>query len=96
VIAASLPYATTLPVVSGDQRSGEVLSTTDGTWANGPVTFSYAWLRNGLLVSEYENQFDLTDAEVACMIAARVTATNAQGSASFDSLPVGPVIPAGA
>jgi hypothetical protein len=96
VIAAGLPYATTLPVVSGDQRSGEVLSTTDGVWTNGPVTFSYAWLRNGLLVSEYENQFDLTDAEVACMIAARVTATNAQGSASFDSAAVGPVIPAGA
>jgi hypothetical protein len=96
VIAAGLPYATTLPVVSGDQRSGEVLSTTDGIWANGPVTFSYAWLRNGLLVSEYENQFDLTDAEVACMIASRVTATNAQGSASFDSAAVGPVIPAGA
>jgi hypothetical protein len=96
VIAAGLPYATTLPVVSGDQRSGEVLSTTDGVWTGAPTSFSYAWLRNGLLVSEYENEFDLTDAEVACTIAVRVTATNAAGSASFDSAPVGPVIPAGA
>jgi hypothetical protein len=96
VIAAGLPYATTLPVVSGDPRSGEELSTTDGAWTNTPTAFTYEWLRNGLLVSEYEATFDLTDAEVACTIACRVTATNAFGSASFDSAAVGPVIPAGA
>jgi hypothetical protein len=96
VIGSGLPYATVLPIVSGDPRSGETLSTTDGTWTNTPTNFTYAWLRNGLLVSEYEADFDLTDAEVACTIACRVTAHNGLGTASIDSLPVGPVVPANA
>ena len=86
VIAAGLPYCTMLPVVSGDPRSGETLATTDGAWTGGPTSFTYAWLRNGLLLSEYEATFELTDAEIAALVACRVTAANAAGSASFDSL----------
>ena len=96
VLAAGVPYATTLPTVTGDPRSGETLTVADGTWTSAPTAFAYAWLRNGLLVSEYEASFDLSDAEIASTIACRVTATNATGSASFDSAPVGPVVPAGA
>ena len=72
------------------------LSTTDGTWINGPVTFTYGWTRNGLRNSVYEATFDLTDREITTLIASRVTATNASGSSSFNSLPVGPVVPVGA
>ena len=96
VIGAGLPYCTDLPVVTGDPRSGQTLMTDDGTWINGPVTFSYGWTRNGLRNSVYSSTFDLTDREITTLIASRVTATNAQGSSSFNSAPVGPVVPAGA
>jgi len=96
VIGAGLPYCTALPVVSGDPREGETLTTSDGTWINGPVTFTYGWTRNGLRNSVYEATFVLTDREITTLIASRVTATNALGSSSFNSAPVGPVVPAGA
>jgi hypothetical protein len=96
VIAAGLPYCTTLPAISGDHVSGETLSANDGAWTNAPTEFTYNWTRNGLLVSAYEATFDLTDAEITTMIGCRVTAHNALGSASFDSLPVGPVLSADA
>jgi hypothetical protein len=95
-IGAGLPYCTDLPVVTGDPRSGVTLSTTDGVWTNGPVTFTYNWTRNGLRNSIYESTFDLTDREITRLIASRVTATNALGSSSFNSAPVGPVVPADA
>ena len=96
VIGAGLPYCTVLPVVLGDPRSGATLATSDGTWINGPVTFTYNWTRNGLRNSIYESTFDLTDREITKLIASRVTATNALGSSTFNSAPVGPVVPAGA
>ena len=96
VIGAGLPYCTDLPVVTGDPRSGVTLSTTDGAWINGPVTFTYGWTRNGLRNSVYTPTFDLTDREITRLIASRVTATNALGSSSFNSAPVGPVVPADA
>jgi hypothetical protein len=95
IIGAGLPFCTTLPVISGDAESGQTLTTTDGVWINAPTEFAYTWTRNGLLISEYEATFVLTDAEITTQIASRVTARNAAGASSFDSLPVGPVMPAG-
>jgi hypothetical protein len=96
VIAEGLPYCTALPVVTGDPRVGETLTTTDGaTWVNAPTRFTYQWTRNGILISAYEATFELTRNEITAVIASRVTGHNALGSASFNSVAVGPIVPAG-
>jgi hypothetical protein len=45
-IAADEPLITAKPVISGDARAGETLTSTPGTWEGlEPITASYDWLR---------------------------------------------------
>ena len=93
VAPPAAPANTSLPVVSGSAVSGQVLATSDGTWTGtAPITFTRQWRRcdaggascvniSGATAASYT----LVAADVGSTIRARITATNASGSATADS-----------
>jgi len=80
------PVNTALPVISGSAEVGETLTTDNGSWNNSPASYAYAWLRSGAVVSgQTSSTYAVTTADIGKTIAARVTATNVDGSASATS-----------
>ena len=85
------PAATALPIISvAAEGAGYVLTTTTGTWANSPSSFSYAWYVTPSDVGpQYSGAVLGTEATLhlrwpvgAGYYAVVVTATNAAGSAT--------------
>ena len=88
------PQNTVLPSVSGSARVGRTLTVSDGTWSGSqPMTFTYRWLRctTTSLASCTEisgataRTYVPTTSDLNFRLRARVTATNAAGSASATS-----------
>jgi hypothetical protein len=92
------PVNQTAPVVSGLLVVGTGLSTTNGSWTNDPMSYSYQWQRcasgscsniSGATSSTYRTQ----NADHGDTVQALVTATNGGGSSSaVPSNPVGPIM----
>jgi lysophospholipase L1-like esterase len=87
------PQNTAPPALGGTAVEGQTLSTTTGSWANNPTSYSYRWRRcdagGGACVDiggATAAQYAVTAADVGATLRARVTATNAVGSASADSV----------
>lgn len=89
------PTVQTPPSVTGTPERGSTLTTSNGTW-NGttPITYRYQWLRcdeNGGSCANIggatERTYELRTPDVGNTLRARVTATNADGSASSQSVP---------
>ena len=94
------PKPTGQPRVSGTPVEGRTLRTSNGTWSGtAPITFRYRWLRcdasgggaNGVncapIPGETTRAHILTHADVGHTLRSRVTATNADGTASVNSNP---------
>jgi hypothetical protein len=86
------PVNTAKPTVSGTAGVGQTLTATNGTWSNTPTSYAYQWLRcNGggnscVSVSNGTQQsYTLVGADAGHTMRVRVTATNADGSASVES-----------
>ena len=92
------PHNTGEPVVSGPTVQGRALVTTNGTWSGTrPLAFHYRWLRcdtsgggvNGVtcttISSATRKAYVLRAADVGHRIRSRVTASNADGSATANS-----------
>jgi hypothetical protein len=92
------PSATGQPVVSGRTVQGRALFTTRGTWTGtAPLSFRYRWLRcdtsgggtNGVNCTTISHApsrtYVLRAADVGHRIRSRVTASNAEGSATVTS-----------
>jgi surface protein len=79
------PVNTVLPVISGTNTLGSVITTTNGTWTNSPSSFTYQWKRNatnvGTNTPTYTLVLDDSNAAITCV----VTAINIGGSASATS-----------
>lgn len=91
------PVSTVSPELVGSPGVGKTLSVTNGTWSTS-ATFTYQWLRCSALFTGCAGILDATAAtytavaaDVGHVLAARVTATNAAGSASALSSGLGPV-----
>jgi hypothetical protein len=92
---AAPPENTVLPVVSGEARETATLTGTAGLWAGATAERRFQWLRcTGLLgtgCSAIEGatgaSYTLAHADAGSTIRLRVSASNAAGSASADSLP---------
>jgi hypothetical protein len=74
------PVNTVAPVISGTAVVGQVLSTTNGTWDNIPLSFSYQWKRGVTNVGTNANTYTLVAADAGQSITCVVTGTNAAGS----------------
>lgn len=87
---AAAPRNTAPPTLEGTFRQGETIRTTTGTWANGPTSFTYRWLRcdnqNCVRIAGADsNRYRLVQADVGKAIASEVTARNADGSSTARS-----------
>ena len=79
-IPLSPPVNNTLPVISGTTTLGSVLTTTNGTWANHPISYTYQWKRGATNIGTNTNTYTLVTADSLANITCVVTATNAVGS----------------
>lgn len=71
------PVNTVLPVISGVAIVSQVLSTTNGTWTNSPITYTYQWRRDGVDIgSATASSYTLVAADAGKTITCRVTASN--------------------
>lgn len=71
------------PIISGDVRIGEVLSSDTGVWSNSPTSFARQWTRDGAPIGGATSAtYTVVAADIACEIACKVTATNAGGSSA--------------
>ena len=100
VIAPAPPANTALPVVSGTARSGQTLSTTDGTWTGSPTGFAYRWRRcdtGGAACADIAGAtartYALDAGDVGKTIRSVVLATNGGGSASATSAATAVIVP---
>ncbi|HET7045833.1 MAG TPA: hypothetical protein VFI37_13370 [Gaiellaceae bacterium] len=87
------------PVVTGTAAVGRTLQATTGNWDNNPTKYAYSWERcdNGkpsscdAIKGATHSTYKLVDDDLGKDIRVVVTASNADGSTSAESNPVGPV-----
>lgn len=86
------PTNTVAPVISGTASQGQTLTTTNGTWANSPTSYTYQWLANATAIGgATSNTFVLTSTQVGANVTCNVTAYNAGGNSTATSNALGPV-----
>ena len=85
------PVNSALPTISGTTQVGATLTSTNGTWANSPTSFTYIWQRctgaTCVAIPLATNPtYMLTATDVGSTIRLVVTALNSAGSTSANSL----------
>ena len=90
------PTISGLPAIAGATTIGSMLTASPGPWVGaGPITYSYQWDRCTPTCQDVtgatQASYTLTDADLGQRIEVLVTATNAGGSWSEGSPPVGPI-----
>lgn len=100
VPGVDLPTNLTVPVVTGAAGVGQVLSTSNGTWAGAPTLYSYRWQRcspgnanscadiAGATAATYQ----LTAADAGFGVRSEVTALNAAGASAPEASAVTSVV----
>jgi hypothetical protein len=84
--SATIPVNSVAPVISGSDYVTSVLTTTNGTWSNTPISFTYQWYRNATLISGATSiSYTLVQADADFEVKCKVTAINASGSGVADS-----------
>jgi len=93
VIAPLAPSNTALPTISGEAKSGQLLSVSTGTWkGTPPISYTYQWQKcnskgegcaniSGATASSYR----ILNSQVGYTLRTVVTASNSAGSAKADS-----------
>jgi hypothetical protein len=86
------PANSGLPVVSGSAQQGQVLTTSQGTWSNGPTGYGYQWqdcnssgAGCAAISGATSASYMLTGNDTGHTVRSVVTATNTAGSASATS-----------
>ena len=86
------PVNTVLPTVTGKPQVGHVLAVSFGEWSGLPM-LTYQWRRGVTNIDRATAPIRVLAAlDKGEMISCVVTATNAAGAASAESLPVGPIV----
>jgi PASTA domain len=92
------PLMTGLPAITGVARDGETVSTSDGAWGGqAPFTYAYAWGRCDRDECNYipgatSRSYTIRSIDVGFRLFARVTASNAFGSAAAFSDTTGVIV----
>ena len=90
------PVATTAPSIGGRPRRGTPLQTDDGTWLNGPDTYTRTWQRLAksawVTVSSPEaTRYVPTSRDLGHRLRVVITAENADGVTASTSAPTAPI-----
>lgn len=82
--AGVAPSFTALPAITGTAEVGEILTVSNGTvTGDAPLVYAYQWFAGGVAISGATvGTFTLTSAQLGKIIQARVSVSNASGSAS--------------
>jgi hypothetical protein len=92
------PTSTAAPHISGTAQVGKTMSGSAGTWANGPRSYSYAWLRCDRACAPIGGarsaNYTVTTADVGHTLRFQVTAANRAGSTVAVSSATAVVAPA--
>ena len=90
--SAAPPVNTALPVITGSPQAGQTLTSSNGTWTNGPTAYTRQWRRCNSAGTSCANiagatgaSYVLAGADAGSTLRVVVTATNAGGSASATS-----------
>jgi hypothetical protein len=101
VTLPSAPVSTTAPAISGKAEYGSTLTADPGLWSDPSAKIAYQWQRCPASSTACTAIADATAAtyvvtadDIGSRIRVEVTATNAGGTGTADSDPVGPVPPA--
>jgi len=88
----AIPSSLAIPVVTGIARTGDRLTTSNGSWTGTPTSYVYQWKRSSTstgvysdIVSATSNSYVATEFDVGYFIKAFVTATNGLGTSSAAS-----------
>jgi hypothetical protein len=88
------PVNSASPAVTGTATVGQTLTTSNGAWTNSPTSFQYQWLRCNATGASCvtapngtQKTYTLVSGDRGHTMRAKVTATNADGSASAQSDP---------
>jgi hypothetical protein len=83
------PINRAIPVITGTARTGSTLTSSSGTWASSPTSYSYQWQRAGTSGGVYSNiasatssTYVVSDSDVGYFVKVSVVATNGVGSSS--------------
>jgi hypothetical protein len=92
------PANTAPPTISGTATVGQTLTASNGTWSNTPTEYAYQWLRCNTSGSSCvsapngtQKTYTPVGADAGHQMRVRVTASNAEGSASAQSEPTATV-----
>jgi hypothetical protein len=92
VATAAVPVNTAPPTITGTTTVGQTLTAENGTWSNSPTSFAYQWLRCNAggnscvsVANGTQKTYTLVGPDAGRTVRVRVTATNADGSASAES-----------
>jgi hypothetical protein len=90
---AAAPKNSSVPTITGTAREGDTLTAHNGTWANSPTTYAYQWQRcapdgSGCadITGATKPAYTLVSADVDHTVRVGVTASNADGQASANSV----------
>lgn len=84
--AATIPRNTVAPAVTGTAQVGQTLTTTNGTWAGNPATYTRQWKRNGTVdIGAGALTYVCVAGDVGFPISCVVTATNSTGAKTATS-----------
>src|SRR5258707_9984739 len=90
---AAAPRNTSAPTVSGTASEGNTLTARNGNWANAPTSFAYQWQRCAAdgsgctdIASATKQTYTLVSDDVDHAVRVQVTASNADGQATADSV----------
>jgi hypothetical protein len=96
--AQAAPVNTTPPTISGTPAVGQTLTASNGTWTNSPTSYAYQWQRcNGggkkcaPIAGATQQTYTLVAADAGKTIVVAVTAKNASGAATAQSVPTATV-----
>jgi hypothetical protein len=84
------PVNTGAPALTGAPAVGQTLSCSQGSWANNPTSFAYAWLRDGSpIAGQTASAYTVQSADRGHSISCQVTAVNPGGEYTIPGLSTG-------
>jgi hypothetical protein len=81
-----IPINSVAPAVTGTSQSGQVLTTTSGTW-NTATSYTYQWMQNSTtpITGATNNTYTIQTTDIGSTLSCNVTAINTYGSMTASS-----------